>query len=163
MTDQHRPPSATPQVSSCAGNRSSWRSPPDPPSTATVSGSRRTQRTAPALQPRRDLQPRQWRSRRHPTICRVGGWRASVRVRWSFRRFRSGPQSGSHGRVSSPPLTEPGVQFSRTGLSTGIMHLAHRRRRADGSGACGRSRGDRRELHGSRPRYRGGLAGHRAC
>ncbi len=57
--------------------------------------------------------------------CRVGGWRASFRVRWLLRRFRSGPQSGSHGRVSSPPLSEPGVRISRTGLSSGIMHLAH--------------------------------------
>ena len=56
---------------------------------------------------------------------RVGGWRASFRVRWLVRRFRSGPQSGSHGRVSSPPLSEPGVRISRTGLSSGIMHLAH--------------------------------------
>ncbi len=56
---------------------------------------------------------------------RVGGWRASFRVRWLVRRFRSGPQSGSHSRVSSPPLSEPGVRISRTGLSSGIMHLAH--------------------------------------
>ena len=65
---------------------------------------------------------------RHPKIrpdSRVGGWRASVRVRWLFRRFRSGPQSGSRGRVSSPPLTEPGVPISGTGLSSGIMRLAH--------------------------------------
>ena len=26
---------------------------------------------------------------------RVGGWRASFRVRWLFRCFRAGPQSGS--------------------------------------------------------------------
>ncbi len=60
-----------------------------------------------------------------PCSGRVGGWRASFRVRWLLRRFRSGPQSGSHGRVSSPPLSEPGVRISRTGLSSGIMHLAH--------------------------------------
>ena len=60
-----------------------------------------------------------------PALGRVGGWRASFRVRWLLRRFRSGPQSGSHGRVSSPPLSEPGVRISRTGLSSGIMHLAH--------------------------------------
>ena len=35
-------------------------------------------------------------------ISRVEDWRASLRVRWLFRRFRSGPQSGSHGHVSSP-------------------------------------------------------------
>ena len=43
--------------------------------------------------------------------CRVGGWRASVRVRWRFRRFRSGPQSDSHNRVSSPPLIKPDVRY----------------------------------------------------
>ena len=67
---------------------------------------------------------------RHLTIRpvgRVGGWRASFRVRWRIRRFRSGPQSGSHGRVSSPPLTEPSVPISSTGLSSGIMRLAHGR------------------------------------
>ena len=68
-----------------------------------------------------------------PCSGRVGGWRASFRVRWLLRRFRSGPQSGSHGRVSSPPLSEPGVRISRTGLSSGIMHLAH--------GPPGRGRG----------------------
>ena len=33
---------------------------------------------------------------------RVEDWRASLRVRWLYRRFRSGPQSGSRNRVSSP-------------------------------------------------------------
>ena len=32
---------------------------------------------------------------------RVENWRAYVRVRWRFRRFRFGPQSGSHSHVSS--------------------------------------------------------------
>ncbi len=52
---------------------------------------------------------------------RVGGWRASFRVRWLVRRFRSGPQSGSLGRVSSPPLIKPDVRISRIRLSDGIM------------------------------------------
>ena len=60
-----------------------------------------------------------------PLRGRVGGWRARFRVRWLFRCFRSGPQSGSLGRVSSPPLPEPGVPISGTGLSSGIMRLAH--------------------------------------
>ena len=57
---------------------------------------------------------------------RVGGWRASFRVRWHVRRFRSGPQSGSPGRVSSPPLIKPDVRISRIRLSDGIMppHVA---------------------------------------
>ncbi len=52
---------------------------------------------------------------------RVGGWRASFRVRWLIRRFRSGPQSVSLGRVSSPPLIKPDVRFSRIRLSDEIM------------------------------------------
>ena len=35
-------------------------------------------------------------------IRRVEDWRVSVRVRWLFRHFRSGPQSGSRDHVSSP-------------------------------------------------------------
>ena len=54
-------------------------------------------------------------------IGRVGGWRASFRVRWLIRRFRSGPQSGSRTRVSKPPLIKPDVQFSRIRLSDEIM------------------------------------------
>ncbi len=59
-------------------------------------------------------------------MSRVGGWRASFRVRWHVRRFRSGPQSGSPGRVSSPPLIKPDVRISRIRLSDGIMppHVA---------------------------------------
>ena len=52
---------------------------------------------------------------------RVGGWRADFRVRWLFRRFRSGPQSGSHGLVSSPPLIKPDMRISRIRLSDKIM------------------------------------------
>ena len=51
---------------------------------------------------------------------RVEDWRASVRVRLLIRRFRSGPQSGSHGRVSSPR--------SSVGSGTGAPIL--------GSGGC---------------------------
>ena len=60
------------------------------------------------------------------SCSRVGGWRASFRVRWHVRRFRSGPQSGSPGRVSSPPLIKPDVRISRIRLSDGIMppHVA---------------------------------------
>ncbi len=36
-------------------------------------------------------------------FCRVGHWRAHFRVRWQFHAFQSGPQSGSHGHVSSRP------------------------------------------------------------
>ena len=52
---------------------------------------------------------------------RVGGWRADFRVRWLFRRFRSSPQSGSHGLVSSPPLIKPDMRISRIRLSDKIM------------------------------------------
>ena len=52
---------------------------------------------------------------------RVEDWRASFRVRWLFRRFRVGPQSGSHDCVSSPPLIKPDVRISRIRLSDEIM------------------------------------------
>ena len=51
--------------------------------------------------------------------CRVGGWRASGRVRWRFRRFRAGPQSGSHGRVSSPRSPNPACGFPALGSPVG--------------------------------------------
>ena len=53
--------------------------------------------------------------------CRVEDWRASFKVRWLFRRFRSGPQSGSLGRVSSP-----------TGSPEAVTHL-----RLPQNAACG--------------------------
>ena len=58
---------------------------------------------------------------------RVRGWRASFRVRWynplrGSRHFRSGPQSGSHGRVSRPLLINPDVRISRIRLSDEIMN-----------------------------------------
>ena len=34
---------------------------------------------------------------------RVEDWRADLRLRWVFHRFRGGPQSGSHHHVSRPP------------------------------------------------------------
>ena len=69
----------------------------------------------------------------HPPILdsllcrRVRGWRASFRVRWynplrGSRHFRSGPQSGSHGRVSRPLLINPDVRISRIRLSDEIMN-----------------------------------------
>ncbi len=42
------------------------------------------------------------RARRVAAESRVEDWRVSFRVRWMFRRFRSGPQSGSLDHVSSP-------------------------------------------------------------
>ncbi len=39
----------------------------------------------------------------HPPCFRVGHWRAHFRVRWQFHAFLCGPQSGSHGHVSSRP------------------------------------------------------------
>ncbi len=50
---------------------------------------------------------------------RVGGWRADGRVRWHIRRFRSGPQSGSHGCVSSPRSPNPACRFPAPGSPVG--------------------------------------------
>ena len=52
-----------------------------------------------------------------PLIGRVESWRADGRVRWPYHRFRDGPQSGSHGRVSNSRHVKPGVPFAGTGLS----------------------------------------------
>ena len=49
---------------------------------------------------------------------RVEDWRASVRVRWLFRRFRSRPQSGSLGRVSSPRSSNRTCGFPASGFRT---------------------------------------------
>ena len=49
---------------------------------------------------------------------RVEGWRASVRVRWLFRYFRTGPQSGSHGCVSSPRSSNRTCGFPASGFRT---------------------------------------------
>ena len=49
---------------------------------------------------------------------RVEDRRASFRVRWFVRRFRSGPQSGSHGRVSSPRSSNRTCGFPASGFRT---------------------------------------------
>ena len=63
----------------------------------------------------------------YPVLCeamvnirrsRVEDWRASLRVRWLFRRFRSGPQSGSHGHVSSPRSSNRTCGFPASGFRT---------------------------------------------
>ena len=74
-----------------------------------------------------------------PLLSRVGGWRASVRVRWQFHRFRSGPQSGSHNRVSRPPLIKPDVRFSRIRLSDEIMPSPTEGSWSSAQGDAGRS------------------------
>ena len=51
-------------------------------------------------------------------VCRVEDWRASFRVRWLFRRFRFGPQSGSLGRVSSPRSSNRACGFPAHGSRT---------------------------------------------
>ena len=53
-----------------------------------------------------------------PIQSRVEDWRASLRVRWLFRRFRSGPQSGSHGHVSSPRSSNRTCGFPASGFRT---------------------------------------------
>jgi hypothetical protein len=52
-----------------------------------------------------------------PLIGRVEDWRAHGRVRWLVQAFRLGPQSGSHGHVSSPRLVKLSRRISRTPLS----------------------------------------------
>ena len=51
--------------------------------------------------------------------CRVKGWRAYIRVRWRFRRFHAGPQSGSHRHVSSPCSPNPACRFPAPGSPVG--------------------------------------------
>ena len=50
---------------------------------------------------------------------RVKGWRAYIRVRWRFRCFRPGPQSGSHRHVSSPCSPNPACRFPAPGSPVG--------------------------------------------
>jgi hypothetical protein len=50
-------------------------------------------------------------------IVRVEDWRADIRLRWQFHRFRGGPQSGCHHHVSSPRHIERSVRISRTTLT----------------------------------------------
>ena len=59
------------------------------------------------------------RCRSLPGRGRVKGWRAYIRVRWRFRRFRSGPQSGSHRLVSSPCSPNPACRFPAPGSPVG--------------------------------------------
>ena len=61
------------------------------------------------------VERRQEREQRQ--VSRVGSWRAAVRVRWFIRRFRAGPQSGSHKHVSSSRHVKPSGPISGTGLS----------------------------------------------
>ena len=55
----------------------------------------------------------------HSSQCRVKGWRAYIRVRWRVRRFRAGPQSGSHRHVSSPCSPNPACRFPAPGSPVG--------------------------------------------
>ena len=51
-------------------------------------------------------------------LCRVEDWRVGFRVRWLVRRFRSGPQSGSRGYVSSPRSSNRACGFPAHGSRT---------------------------------------------
>jgi len=53
---------------------------------------------------------------------RVENWRAHVRLRWQFRCFRKGPQSGCHSHVSSSRHVERSGPFSGTTLSC-LLHV----------------------------------------
>ena len=70
----------------------------------------------PALSPRAAVR-RPWVRFLPPLSGRVESWRAAGRVRWLLRRFRTGPQSGSRGHVSSSRLVKPSMPISGTGLS----------------------------------------------
>ena len=90
-------------------------------------------RPSPPTSPKRRLSPScmsslhrvSLRSRRRRLACgaslfrgRVEDWRASFRVRWLFRRFRVGPQSGSHDYVSSPRSSNRTCGFPASGFRT---------------------------------------------
>ena len=62
-----------------------------------------------------------WLRFQSPLIGRVESWRAAGRGRWMLRRFRSGPQSGARGHVSSSRLVKPSVPISGTGLSVAFI------------------------------------------
>ena len=58
----------------------------------------------------------------HDRLCRDGrveGWRADVRVWWLFRRFRSGPQTGSRNHASSPCSSNRTCGFPASGSQSG--------------------------------------------
>ena len=87
-------------------------------------GRRRTAVSAPPLVPTR-LTATGSSSTRAPKSSRVEERRVAGRGRWLIRRFRN----RAAGRVPwvrfLPPLSEPGGPISGTGLSSGIMRLAH--------------------------------------
>ena len=56
----------------------------------------------------------------HPSDGRVERWRAHGRVRWHIHGFRRGPQSGSHGDVSSALPKIPDVEFSPVRLQAEV-------------------------------------------
>ena len=82
---------------------------------------------------------------------RVKGWRANCRVRWRFRRFRSGPQSGSHGHVSSPCSPNPACRFPAPGSPVGSCASHTDRLCESDTQAVGLSRHDLRMRHSFRP------------
>ena len=55
-----------------------------------------------------------WLRFQSPLVGRVESWRAAGRVRWLIRRFRTGPQSGSRGHVSSSRLVKPSIETPAT-------------------------------------------------
>ena len=57
--------------------------------------------------------------------CRVERRRVAGRVRWLIRCFRSRAAVRFPWARFLPPLSEPGGPVSGTGLSSGIMRLAH--------------------------------------
>jgi hypothetical protein len=60
-----------------------------------------------------------------PCRGRVEDWRADVRLRWVFHRFRGGPQSGCHHHVSSPRRIERSVRVSRTTLTCSLRAMVY--------------------------------------
>ena len=58
-----------------------------------------------------------------PKVVESRGGHGALSVLWVSRRFRPGPQSGSHTSVSRPLLVEPDVLNCRIRLSDGIMSL----------------------------------------
>ena len=85
--------------------------------------------------------------RRGKAHCRVGGRRTCLRIRWLVRRFRSGPQSGFHHRVSSrrPPNRTCG--FPASG-SPGGSCTSHSERSPSGTATSTQS-----AAHAPQPTY----------
>ena len=84
---------------------------------------------------------------------RVRGWRADIRVRWRFRHFRAGPQSGSHGHVSSPCSPNPACRFPAPGSPVGSCASHTDRREDSGRQVVGLSRHHLRTRHGFRSAF----------